>query len=66
MRGRLIGLGEMSKARASSPWAGVVAAAGTHEGNARNTGRPVAWSVVATNLRLVTVREGEMGWRKGP
>jgi hypothetical protein len=26
------------------------------KGNARNTGSPIAWSVVATNLRLVTVR----------
>ena len=26
----------------------------------------MAWSVVATNFRPVTVREGAMGWRRGP
>src|SRR5262245_66580464 len=26
----------------------------------------MAWSVVTTNLRLVTVREGAIGWRRGP
>jgi len=36
------------------------------KGDARNTGSPIAWSVVATNLRPVTVREGAMGWRRGP
>jgi len=35
-----------------------------HKGNARNTESPIAWSVVATRLRRVTVREDAMGWRK--
>jgi hypothetical protein len=26
----------------------------------------MAWSVVTTNLRPVTVREGAIGWRRGP
>jgi hypothetical protein len=32
----------------------------------RNTGSLIACSVVATNLRPVTLREGAMGWRRGP
>ena len=65
MRGRLIGLGN-EQSSAPSHCAGVVATACTQEGNASNTGSPIAWSVVATNLRPVTVREGVMGWRRGP
>jgi len=34
--------------------------------NARNTGSPIAWSVVTTNLGPVTVGRGAMGWRRGP
>ena len=37
-----------------------------HKGDVGNTGSPIAWSVVTTNLRPVTVREGVMGWRRGP
>ena len=28
-------------------------------------GSPIAWSVVTTNGRPVTVREGAVGWRRG-
>jgi len=34
--------------------------------NARNTGRPIAWSVVTINLGPATVGRGGMGWRRGP
>jgi hypothetical protein len=65
MRGRLIRLAKRAK-QAARRCAGVVATARTQGKNARNSGNPAAWSVVATNLRPVTVREDAMGWRKGP
>ena len=34
--------------------------------SARNTGSPVAWSVVTTNPEPVTDRRGAVGWRRGP
>ena len=65
MRGRLEGLGKRAM-RAPSRRAGVVAMACTQGENARNTGSPIAWSVVTTNLGPVTVGRGAMGWRRGP
>ena len=34
--------------------------------NARNTGSPIAWSVVTANRTPVRDRLGAMGWRRGP
>ena len=65
VRGRLEWLGKRAM-EAPSRRAGVVAMACTREENARNTGSPIAWSVVTANLGPVTVGQGAMGWRRGP
>ena len=57
--------GEVREERTQSPCRGSGDGMYTGE-NARNTGSPMAWSVVTTNLEPVTVRQGAMGWRRGP
>ena len=62
-RGRLIRLGEVSKAirSAAAPgyWRQHV-----HKESARNTGSPEAWSAM-TNWKPVRDRPGALGWRRG-
>src|SRR5882757_754408 len=62
-RGRLIRLGEVSKAirSAAAPgyWRQHV-----HKESARNTGSPKAWSAM-TNRKPVRDRLGALGWRRG-
>ena len=52
--------------KASSPRAGVVAMACTQEENARNTGSPIAWSVVTANLETGDGRTGRYGVAERP
>src|SRR6266568_4964371 len=62
-RGRLIRLGEVSKAirSAAAPgyWRQHV-----HKESVRNTGSPEAWSAM-TNRKPVRDRPGALGWRRG-
>src|SRR6476661_11055978 len=62
-RGRLIRLGEVSKARRSAAAPGYWRQH-VHKESARNTGSPKAWSAM-TNRTPARDRPGALGWRRG-
>jgi hypothetical protein len=62
-RGRLIRLGEVSKAIRSAAVPGYWRQH-VHKESARNTGSPEAWSAM-TNWKPVRDRPGALGWRRG-